>query len=143
MNPSLARRGFLRLMSAAPFAGKAVAEEAAARLSGVVASGAGNHLIGAELPQSGRSALPDMTERHYRAAYQIPGLREAAETILYREQMREVSFIDPDLAVLKSFSLQAKITFQRQRNVQRYIERQQNEAPWRRVDQLIMKALGL
>lgn len=40
---------------------------------------------------------------------------------LYKSS-REVTHIDPDLQVYKSFSPMAKITFQRQRNVERMIE---------------------
>ena len=47
-----------------------------------------------------------------------PDLYEAARSICFQNH-RNVDHIDPDIAVLKSLSPMAKITFQRQRNVER------------------------
>lgn len=57
---------------------------------------------------------------------------------------RNVSYIDLDLATKRSFSLAAKVTYQRQRNVERQIEEDSHEdGPfWQRPDTLIRKAAG-
>lgn len=57
----------------------------------------------------------------HKALMQIPELRDLFTSGLY-EQFRTVTHIDPDIAILKSFSPMAKITFQRQRTVNQHIE---------------------
>jgi hypothetical protein len=53
-------------------------------------------------------------------AMKVPAMRAAAFDTAWR-QNRRVYQVDPDLEVYRSFSPMAKITFQRQRNVERHI----------------------
>ncbi len=53
-------------------------------------------------------------------------MRDEYTSTLYK-QYKDINQIDPDLDVHKSFSRMAKITFQRQRMVQRTIESHSNE----------------
>lgn len=72
-------------------------------------------------------------------ALKMPGLRSQIESLFY-ENNRCVSRIDPDIAVLRSFSLNAKIAFQRQRNVASDMEQRSGwDYPYRRI----MKLVGL
>jgi hypothetical protein len=134
---TIARRGFLRLLSATPLAGKMAVEQAAGRLAGVDLSGI---RFGAT-PTSGEgpaSANPYPNAEAIRKATLIPGNRKAIMDFLW-EDSREVGYIDPDLAVLRSFSLNAKIAFQRQRNVERRFQSLTKDYPWNRMWTLIRK----
>lgn len=57
-----------------------------------------------------------------RKAYGIPAVRREMESIAY-ESERHVPYLDPDIAAFRSFSLNAKIVYQRQRNVERALQR--------------------
>jgi len=64
------------------------------------------HVIGTErLPEIERTP----TDGQNRAALRLPWVRAEATSLLY-EQNRHVYALDADLAVLRSFSLAAKIT---------------------------------
>ena len=61
---------------------------------------------------------------------------------LYGE-FRRVDTIDPDLQVLKSLSPMAKVTFQRQRNVERALDQQLNGSIWNEfMTQVLEKAIN-
>lgn len=120
------RRSFLRLLGLSPIAAKVAADQAAADLSGVTANG-----LSFEPPEfgaswmghSGEKLITDEIESHrgrsklIRLACKVPQLYSELESELYRSH-KHIGSIDPDLASMKSFSLAAKITFQRQRNVE-------------------------
>lgn len=57
----------------------------------------------------------NFTKEHYKIAFSLA--HNYLESLLYETDCKYVYHIDPDLAVKRSFSLSAKITFQRQRNV--------------------------
>lgn len=59
---------------------------------------------------------------------------------LMQQEMRSVTYIDPDIMHKKSWSPMAKVAFQRQRNVERAIADLENER-WD-VPQRFIKALG-
>lgn len=67
-------------------------------------------------------------------------IRQVLESHFYRNN-KYVARIDPDIGVLKSFSLNAKITFQRQRNVKLDIEHNHlpYEGPWELIDKMLEK----
>lgn len=113
----LARRGFLRFLPAVPFAAHSAADQIGRELAGIEISGLARGGYGSP-KGSETSAAMEVTTAQISAACKIPGLRKQIESLAF-EGNRYVSRIDPDLAVLRSFSLNAKVTFQRQRNVAR------------------------
>lgn len=65
--------------------------------------------------------------------------RRQVESSLY-EANADVRCLDPDIANKKSFSLSAKVTFQRQRNVAKELQRIQTEGDWwNKTGELIQK----
>jgi hypothetical protein len=118
------RRAFLQFLGMAPVAGpiaaKGALEAVQAGMAGVATAPFG--------PSGGVAAEPtgyppngiDETAM-LRQAYKLPGLRDELTSLIYQEH-RRVGFLDPDIANKRSFSLAAKITFQRQREVERGIE---------------------
>lgn len=132
----LARRNFLRALPAAPFVAKRAAEDAAANLARI-----GSSVGDASVPPS---AVSDggINAAQWRSILSTVAGREQARAILIEEE-RHVSRIDPDLAVLKSISLSAKIAYQRDRNVERRLDAMQNEWSWRRLESLGKKLAGL
>lgn len=67
------------------------------------------------------------------ALLNFPTIRAELESLLY-EAHSHIYRIDADIAVKKSFSLNAKITFQRQRNVAKAMEDQVNGWRWNRLE---------
>lgn len=118
------RRGALGILSGLPFAAKAVAQEATSR-AGMGAQGYAGGLTASE-----QLAIPSKPIVEQAAATRmIFGDAEALTEIrneLYAEN-RYVPVIDPDIAIMKSWSDMAKITFQRQRNVERALAELQEE----------------
>jgi hypothetical protein len=144
MKTALARRGFLRLMSAAPFAGKAAAEHAAARLSGISGQGLvpGPVMYGSSGSTAGPVSSSDPSPEQVSRAMLIPGNRQRFIDMLW-EEAYDVTYIDPDIAVHRSVSLAAKIAYQRQRNVQRRYERFTKGYPWSRINNFLSKFVGI
>ena len=103
------RRSFLGWMSTSPLAAKATADKTIADLSGMRSNGLGYPREGVPL---------EVQQWEYIAAFKNYFLKEQVTSMLYQQE-RFVPNLDPDLAAYKSFSMNAKITFQRQRNVQR------------------------
>jgi hypothetical protein len=113
---SVARRGFLRLMAAAPVAAPVVAREAAQK-AGISAlgygmpmppSGAGNSIAG------GNDWIRDWAKDVFSA-----GWKEARWQDI---KSNPVGALDPDLASSKSLSLSAAVRIQRERNFARMVE---------------------
>jgi hypothetical protein len=135
---SIARRSILRMFASAPLVAKATADKAVANLTGIASEGL---QYGGGCAPSGEGPKPHEFAAFLRNAV----ARREIETILYREQERMVGAIDPDLAALRSFSLNAKITFQRQRNVARRLEEMQRPYSWDRIADMVrnpLKAFG-
>lgn len=148
------RRSFLRLMGLSPIAAKAAADKAIADLSGTNLSGMaftppeyGN--TGWQSLSSGAKASGPFDagiETHagrsklLRLACKIPKLAQEFEAELY-EKHRYVGSLDTDIAIKQSFSLAAKITFQRQRNVERNRESLCSEegSSWETQDEFVKK----
>lgn len=141
----IARRAFLRMLPVSAFAGRQAAEHAAKELAGLArgsafppsagladAFGINNNTVAAE-QASGRFLDQRVREFALRNALATPALRAEIEAILY-DQHRTVHALDHDLASNRSYSLAAKICYQRQRNVARALECQVMEAsPWQRI----------
>lgn len=124
LNSKHHRRSFLKILGLAPagahLAAKEVMDASVMKLSGMsvaTAGSAGNdYLMDAPAKVSG----PSLTPRHYEMALKIPSIRRKVEDIVRREV--SVEQIDYDLASKRSYSLAAKVCFQRQRNVERRLE---------------------
>lgn len=137
---SLGRRAFLRVAALSPLAAKKAAETTAAELSGTITAGHGNwHGSGAGVP----SNAPDVTKDTWRKLLSNAAQRAEAESVMFEDE-RKVGFIDPDIACARSYSLNAKIAYQRQRNVERRLQQLQNEWPWQKLEGIgrrIMKVI--
>lgn len=130
------RRSFLRLLAVSPIAGKAAAEAAAARLSGLEIGGVDGVNTRGIMPSSVGDPTPD---DHLRIL-SMPGKRTEIRSMLF-ERERRVSSIDPDIACHRSWSLNAKIAFQRQRNVEEAMREMVETTIWRRIDNFIRDSL--
>lgn len=75
-------------------------------------------------------------------AMQLPWFRDELRSLLC-ERHRYVPMLDPDLAVLRSVSLSAKIYYQRQRNVDRSMVSMTSDPTWVRINNLWSKVRGL
>lgn len=113
------RRGILGMLGAAPFAGGAIGQDVASLMTGNAGTGLASNAAGG-LSSMGRASSKPLMERQSAMQLILGDSRAMAEIRdeLWAEQ-RTVTQVDPDLLVLKSFSPMAKITFQRQRNVER------------------------
>lgn len=114
---SVGRRGFLRLLGAAPVALPVVAREAATKAG--VGSGFSPDLLGtsAQVPMSGGTTEGEWITSVCKRVFSKDW--EAEE----RERMKRwhVGSLDPDLASSRSLSLSAAVNIQRQRNIERRI----------------------
>lgn len=129
------RRRFFALAGSAPIAAKVAADKAVADLSGIAHGGSG-------LAFGNPTASAEITQDQFRLAFLNPLMRSAIESSLY-EQEKWVGHIDVDLASYRSFSMAAKIAFQRQRNVQRRIKNMSEGYSWDRLTKLVKKAIGI
>lgn len=137
----IGRRKFLGAIAAAPMAASAIAQETAANLSGLSINGAAKSLGSIAGVNQGLGSYSQTKAPDYKSLFSNPAFRQGYEALIY-ERERRVGAIDPDISCMRSFSLSAKITFQRQRNVQREIEQMQLDNPWSRAQDFISKALG-
>lgn len=77
-----------------------------------------------------------------RKLLESPALRDEYSSLMFARH-RRVGALDLDLANKRSFSLAAKVTFQRQRNVEREIEEDAAELPpWQRVEAVLKRVAG-
>lgn len=141
------RRRFLQVIGLAPVAGplaaKAAADKTIAEAAGVGLSGLGAPFGFLGNPSYGEpQPSPGLKHLDFRVAMRIPAVRRQIEEAMY-EQERVVLRIDPDLAALRSFSLNAKITFQRQRNVAREMDLLQNQYAWHRIQNAVRRFVGM
>lgn len=117
------RRGFLRLIAAAPVAAPVIAREAAQK-AGVspLAAGMSEATYGVvpPSPSGGGDWIKDTCKRVFS--------QEWEET--RREQMMTYlpNRLDPDLASSRSLSLSAALLIQRDRNIERHIEGERADA---------------
>jgi hypothetical protein len=123
---SVARRRFLRLMAAAPVAAPVVAREAAQK-AGIGAVGLGVDQFGPAVPGDGQSNAS--SEREW-----LLGWCKRVFTSEWEEEKRREgrnwppSRLDPDLAASRSLSLSAAMRIQQDRNIERRIASEREEA---------------
>lgn len=141
----IGRRGFLQRFGvgviAAPAAAKSAMEKAQAELANVVVSGAGGALAPSQSPDG--AALDGFSLRkHLAGVLQNAEHRDVYTSLLFQRH-RWIGYIDVDLATKRSFSLAAKVTYQRQRNVAREIAEDTAESPlWQRGEAYVRRAVG-
>lgn len=139
------RRSFLKAFAASPLAARAAAEKVAAELSGISQGvGYGSGEVGGMSTSAPSHPPPSvLNESTIRSALASAVARAEIESIFY-EEGRHVSRIDYDLASKRSFSLAAKIAFQRQRNIARRMHDFANDGHtywYTRVTEIVRKAL--
>jgi len=138
MKQALARRSFLRVIGMAPIAAKMAAEDAVSKAAVINVSGIGSY--GGMVGRSS-SGPESITPSQYKMAFASKAFRGIFESEIF-EQQRHVPLLDYDIAQHKTFSLAAKIAFQRQRNVERYMQSMQIDSPWERLPKMVIKFLG-
>lgn len=117
------RRGLLRSLAALPAALSVVSQRVGVDLGGPIPTARG---MPAEAPP------PTYNGRWQEVIRSSLVARAEYESLLY-ERFRTIGYIDPDLAVYRSFSLAAKICFQRQREVQRALAEADEADVWSRI----------
>lgn len=137
------RRGFLGMLGGAAVAGPAMAKEAAVQLAGLatpgIGAGAGANLAGnigfaAKGRTIGRDAEWDPLADAKRDLARLLG--KSASELAKERRAFNISALDPDLAVARSFSLDFKYRTQQSRMHARMVE---NERTWieRRIADLM------
>ncbi len=134
------RRFFLGAMAKAPavsaIASRALTDKATADLAGISLNGMTGYAGGIPAGEE------DPTTNQWQRVLANTIARREIESMLY-EQERIICRIDPDLAAMRSFSLAAKVTFQRQRNVKRELDYKLNGNMWGRVNSAARRLLGV
>ena len=128
----LARRSFLRVLAATPLATKSMSEKATAKAVGINIDEIGQY--GSPI----QGTVGGVSTSQYKYALSNKTIKELYESQLYQAN-KSVSYSDIDLANKRSFSLAAKITFQRQRNVERELDNVQNGYPWAKLQNIITR----
>lgn len=139
---NLSRRKALGLLGAIPVVGPAMAaklqNEANAGKFSNLAGAAGTPALGG-YHNSTKQASPDIMGQggsiSRKVAINLPWFREELETLM-AENHRYVNHLDPDLAVLRSISLSAKIVYQRKRNIARAMQNYTEDEPWEKLNKL-------
>lgn len=136
------RRAFLgalaRLPAVAAIGGKMMADKAAAELSGMSINGLGGDI---NMPSAGPPSEPSADQ--WRHLLRFKSVRDELETLLAETDYRRVYGLDHDLAVKRSFSLAAKVTFQRQRLVAERLAQMQSRWPWQRMTDIAERVMGV
>jgi len=130
---ALGRRGFLRVLGLAPIAGKAAADKLIAEHAGLAHGaldglGGQNNGISSACVEAPSGAYPYAQLTAGEKAKRLFGLLKKAGLPSWEHEKiirenRNVYTLDPDLAALRSFSMNVKIVTQRQRNIEREIAR--------------------
>lgn len=124
---------FATATATAPLVAKQVADEAAAKFTQTsMGIPNGPFAYGDPGMIAGPPDHQNMMRGTLKTLLMDDGKRKELESLLY-EQHRAVHFLDTDLANKRSFSLAAKITFQRQRNVERWKQDEANGTAWVRA----------
>lgn len=135
------RRSILGVIAGAPFAGKAIAETAVGGVLGIPPPSQG-YVDSAGQCAANRISEP-LVERS--AALRTVLADKQAMSEIRDEMFREhrvVLSIDPDIMAMRSWSPMAKVTFQRQRNVERAIEEAFGDNDWNKPSRYV-RALAM
>lgn len=134
----LGRRKFLALMGMAPAAAPLAAKAALEKEAATYARVQGLDGLAASMPENPASSAPEKVSRVLRTILSDKKMRDEFESLTY-ESYRHVSVLDPDIACTRSYSLAAKIAFQRQRNVARAINNDLHGWPWQRLSEFMSR----
>lgn len=127
------RRSILGILAGTPLVGQAVAQEAFASLRGSIPPATPPNGWGGSAQAVGQNmgnmvAEPLMkSDRALRLIFSDAAALAEIRSEIFDQQRQYSTNIDPDIMVLKSLSPMAKITFQRQRNVERELADLQEE----------------
>ena len=143
----LARRGFLRIMGAAPLAARAAVEQETLHLAGVGRIGSdgaapmAGPAIAGDTP--GLNQFVPYEQRATRAVEYVRmfGLPQWLEDDI-RDRARYVPCLDYDIAVQRSWSTSYKFVVQRQRNYERERQRIENSGMRQKARNTLTKLLG-
>ncbi|HMX62285.1 MAG TPA: hypothetical protein PKD58_04400 [Candidatus Sumerlaeota bacterium] len=130
------------MIGAAPLAGRAVAEDIA-KQAGIEASGLKvNSVLSGSMVGNVQSGVGRPPSDMWREAFRVyPELRSQQESTFFEQE--KIGTIDPDIAVYRSFSMAAKIAFQKQRNVARRMDELQGVPWWHKTETLFQKITAL
>lgn len=128
------RRTVLKAMGLVPRAARSASESVVKQQMGLGSAGALNAAYGATAQGISKNSMP----RDIAAALLSPEKRAAIQSVLFEEH-RAITALDFDLANSKALSLAAKITYQRQRNVERKLQEMSVEFWWDRTGTAISK----
>lgn len=132
------RRKMLSILAGVPIAGplaaklagdQATADLAMINLKGHFPSVPDGYAVPGNAPTEG------ITEAQRRLAIKIPWVRDQIKEI-FREDSYYVGGIDHDIANKRSWSVAAKVTFQRQRNIERKLDQCVKEYTWNRISKI-------
>lgn len=126
------RRKVLGFLALSPMAAKAVVEEGAAKLSGT-RLGLSGYSGGME-PESVSPSGEIQKETWSLVRGDAKALSELKS--LFFERERTIGLVDHDLASKRSFSLAAKIAYQRERNVHRSIAELGADYHWSKLEKI-------
>lgn len=132
------RRNFLGLLGGAAVAGPSMAKQAAA--NGIESLGVPAIPFSPGVPVGGLASAGPISQGGWDPLHEARAdlarlLGMTAAERLRLKRLQQVTTLDPDIAAMRSFSLDAKIRIQRERNVERQLE---NERGWieRRIHDL-------
>lgn len=138
------RRGFFGVLASAPIAVKSAADAAKAEMSGLklppVSWFSPDDVPPSGMPFSNEPIPLDavakvLSDRQSRAQL---------ESVLFEQERAKYGiFLDPDIACHRSHSLNAKIAFQRRRNVQRRLKSMTEGSVWNKAEKLLQKLTGI
>ena len=143
----LSRRSFAKMFAAAPFAARQAGQtmrfvgggglppagNLAHSLAGNAGASAQADCANAIAPRHHRQIMPEWQAQ--RLAKKVPHLLDLMRDEATRNN-RYISYIDPDIDVHRSVSLAAKIVYQRQRNIERELDRIGEEPSWDRISKV-------
>lgn len=120
----------LQLLGASPVVGKSIAKF---KIEDLTATAGRQYITGGDVAPSAYAASPDAK---FRLALKLPLVRDQLMKLI-AEECHFVASIDPDIAILKSVSMSAKIVYQRKRNIARRLEAIENGQVWHRLESFI------
>lgn len=141
----LGRRRVLSLLgigaASAPLAAKAAADAQMGALTSLAGYEVPPLAAGVEIATSG---IPSDAKAYISMSNYLKVFGKLPQHIDHdvRERAKRVSYLDPDIAALKSFSMAAKIQWQRERNYDREVERYKNMGWYETMQDSFQKVAG-
>lgn len=128
------------MMAATPIAARGAANDVIMKMGHIGTVGAMN-VNGSSDAAQPNSFPSNIDEKEmFRKAFSNPMMRAELEAMIYEREKR-VFLIDSDIAACRSFSVNAMVTFQRQRNVERAIKEYQEEYWYSRFNNIAKRVM--